>query len=156
MGKMLTGKPRESLIGLPIFAPFQRAPHHRDVESRSPAAPQINMAAANLKLIEETFTRLTSLPGVLGVLICTTDGIPIRTTFEPQLAIQYAALTLNVSQVARRTVKQLSHASYGEVEQDQKKASAGRRKRRCCGRRELFGRANELSRQAWVTLTLYV
>lgn len=85
------------------------------------------MAASSLKVIEETFKGLTSLPGVLGVLVCTTDGIPIRSTLDPQLAVQYVALTLNVSSVSRRAVKQLSHATYGEVQQqeEQRKADAG-------------------------------
>jgi Roadblock/LC7 domain len=86
------------------------------------------MVAANLKLLDDTFKRLSSVPGVLGVLVCTTDGVPIRTTLEPQIALQYAALTLNVSQVARRTVKQLSHATYGTEaaqQEDQKRAGSG-------------------------------
>jgi Roadblock/LC7 domain len=92
------------------------------------------MAAANLKFLTETFERLAGMPGVLGVVVCTTDGVPIRTTFEPQVALQYAALTLNVSQVARRAVKQLSHATYGTdaaQQEDQKKADTGG----CCSSR---------------------
>jgi predicted regulator of Ras-like GTPase activity (Roadblock/LC7/MglB family) len=92
------------------------------------------MAAANLKLLTETFERLAGMPGVLGVVVCTTDGVPIRTTFDPQVALQYASLTLNVSQVARRAVKQLSHATYGTdaaQQEDQKKADTGG----CCSSR---------------------
>ena len=96
------------------------------------------MEAASLKLLTETLERLTGMPGVLGVVVCTTDGVPIRTTFDLQVALQYAALTLNVSQVARRAVKQLSHATYGTdaaQQEDQKKADTGGCCRNCSSNR---------------------
>ena len=64
------------------------------------------------ELIEQTLGNLSRQPGVLGVLISNSEGVPIRTTLEPALAVQYAGLGLGVATVARRAVKQLGHAKH--------------------------------------------
>lgn len=79
----------------------------------------------SLAEVEKTVKNLSSQPGVLGVLILQADGIPIRSTLEPQLAKNYASLALAVTNVSRRAVKQLSHVTYRDEEADQKPKPAG-------------------------------
>lgn len=79
----------------------------------------------SLAEVEKTVKNLSSQPGVFGVVILQADGIPIRSTLEPQLAQNYASLALAVTNVSRRAVKQLSHVTYRDEEADQKPKPAG-------------------------------
>lgn len=62
---------------------------------------------ANLAAVEETFKRIQSHKGVIGVVIINSDGIPIRTTFDNDLTVQYAALVSQFTVKARGVVKNL-------------------------------------------------
>ena len=64
------------------------------------------------ELIERTLGSLSRQPGVLGVLVANSEGVPIRTTLDPAVAVQYAGLALGVASVARRAVKQLGHVKH--------------------------------------------
>ena len=58
--------------------------------------------------VEETVKRLASHKGVVGIAIVNGDGVPIRTTLEPELAQQYAALVSQLALKARHMVRELS------------------------------------------------
>jgi dynein light chain roadblock-type len=62
---------------------------------------------ADLAAVEETFKRIQSHKGVIGVVIINSDGIPIRTTFDNDLTVQYAALVSQFTVKARGVVKNL-------------------------------------------------
>jgi dynein light chain roadblock-type len=57
--------------------------------------------------VEETFKRLQSHKGVLGVLVLNADGISIRSTFDNDTTVQYAALVSQFTVKARGAVRQL-------------------------------------------------
>ena len=65
--------------------------------------------------IEETLDMLANSSGVLGVVLCTTEGIPIRDTF-PDLdrseAIRYAAIAASLCRDAKE-VAELSKEGGG-------------------------------------------
>ena len=42
--------------------------------------------------MEDTFKRINSHKGVEGIIVVSKDGIPIRTTLDPEITVQYAAL----------------------------------------------------------------
>ncbi|KAI8465555.1 MAG: flagellar outer dynein arm light chain 7 [Monoraphidium minutum] len=56
---------------------------------------------------EETFKRLQSHKGVLGVLAINADGIAIRSTFDNETTVQYAALVSQFTVKARGVVRAL-------------------------------------------------
>lgn len=58
--------------------------------------------------VEETVKRLASHKGVVGIAIVNGDGVPIRTTLEPELATQYAALVSQLVLKARFMVRELA------------------------------------------------
>ena len=66
---------------------------------------------SEISVVEETVKRLSSHKGVLGVLIVTCEGIPVRSTLDPTLSVQYAALACQFTASARRAVKELDHAA---------------------------------------------
>ena len=47
---------------------------------------------ADVSIVEETIKRISSHKGIVGVLIVNGDGIPIRSTLENSLSVQYAGL----------------------------------------------------------------
>jgi dynein light chain roadblock-type len=47
----------------------------------------------DIAAVDETFKRLQSHKGVLGAIVVNSEGIPIRTTFDNDLTVQYAALS---------------------------------------------------------------
>ncbi|GIL66164.1 hypothetical protein Vafri_19767 [Volvox africanus] len=57
--------------------------------------------------VDETFKRLQSHKGVLGIIVINADGIAIRTTFDNDLTVQYAALVSHFTVKARSAVKKL-------------------------------------------------
>jgi dynein light chain roadblock-type len=62
---------------------------------------------ADLAAVEETFKRLQSHKGVLGVIVINGDGIAIRTTFDNDVTVQYAALVSQFTVKTRRVVREL-------------------------------------------------
>lgn len=62
---------------------------------------------AELAAVEETFKRLQSHKGVIGVIIINSDGIAIRSTLDNELTVQYAALMSQFTVKARGVVKNL-------------------------------------------------
>eukprot|EP00877_Chromochloris_zofingiensis_P000752 jgi/Chrzof1/10678/Cz05g08100.t1 len=62
---------------------------------------------ADIAAVEETFKRIQSHKGVLGVVVINSDGIAIRTTFDNELTVQYAALVSQFTVKARGVVKNL-------------------------------------------------
>lgn len=59
--------------------------------------------------VDETFKRLQSHKGVQGVIVINSDGIAIRTTFDNDLTVQYAALVSHFTVKSRGVVKKLDH-----------------------------------------------
>ena len=57
--------------------------------------------------VEETMKRINSHKGVLGIIIVNNDGIPIRTTLDAQVTVQYAALVTHLASKARSVVRKL-------------------------------------------------
>jgi dynein light chain roadblock-type len=62
---------------------------------------------AEVAAVEETFKRLQSHRGVLGVLVLNADGIAIRSTMDSDATVQHAALASQFTVKARGVVKQL-------------------------------------------------
>lgn len=62
---------------------------------------------AELAAVEETFKRLQSHKGVIGVIIINADGIAIRSTLDNDLTTQYAALMSQFTVKARGVVRNL-------------------------------------------------
>lgn len=63
---------------------------------------------ADVAAVEETVKRLASHKGVVGIAIVNGDGVPIRTTLDPELATQYAALVSQLVLKARYMVRELA------------------------------------------------
>lgn len=57
--------------------------------------------------VEETVKRIQAHKGVTGVIIIDSNGIPIRTTMENTITVQYAGLMHQLTQKARRTIRDL-------------------------------------------------
>ena len=62
---------------------------------------------AELAAVEETFKRLQSHKGVIGVIIINSDGIAIRSTLDNDVTVQYAALISRFTVKARGVVRDL-------------------------------------------------
>jgi dynein light chain roadblock-type len=71
--------------------------------STDPFPPLLLFSA--LEEVSELVRRLSSHKGVVGVVIVNHDGIPIRTTLEPQIATQYCALLQHLALNARSLVQ---------------------------------------------------
>ncbi|KAF8282493.1 dynein light chain [Trypanosoma cruzi] len=70
------------------------------------------MAATGGGDIEELVKQITDHPGVQGLIIVNTEGIPIRHTFQEQsrpLAVQYCALFQSLAMKARTAVVELDN-----------------------------------------------
>ncbi|CBH16486.1 dynein light chain 2B, cytoplasmic, putative [Trypanosoma brucei gambiense DAL972] len=62
--------------------------------------------------IEELLKQITNHPGVQGIIIVNTDGIPIRHTFQEHsrlLAVQYSALFQSLAMKARNAVLEIDN-----------------------------------------------
>lgn len=57
--------------------------------------------------VEETFKRLQSHKGVLGIVVINSDGIAIRSTFENETTVHYAALVSHFTVKARSAIRKL-------------------------------------------------
>lgn len=66
---------------------------------------------SEISVVDATVQRLSSHKGVLGVLIITSKGLPIRSTLDATLSVQYAALACQFTASARRFIKELDHAA---------------------------------------------
>ncbi len=66
-----------------------------------------NGTMADIAAVEETFKRVQSHKGVLGVLVVNADGIAIRSTFDNDTTVAYASLVSFFTVKARGLVKQL-------------------------------------------------
>jgi dynein light chain roadblock-type len=58
---------------------------------------------------DDTFKRLIAYPGVYGVIIMNSDGIPIRSSLNPQLTITYVSLIHGFSSKARTVIKEMDN-----------------------------------------------
>ena len=65
---------------------------------------------SEISAVEETIKRLRSHKGVLGVMIIH-ESVPVRSTLDSALSVQYAALASQITATARRAVKELDHAA---------------------------------------------
>eukprot|EP00284_Hemiselmis_tepida_P013000 CAMPEP_0174915708 /NCGR_PEP_ID=MMETSP1355-20121228/1305_1 /TAXON_ID=464990 /ORGANISM="Hemiselmis tepida, Strain CCMP443" /LENGTH=102 /DNA_ID=CAMNT_0016160635 /DNA_START=16 /DNA_END=324 /DNA_ORIENTATION=- len=65
------------------------------------------MASGVPSEVEETLRRLQEHKGVKGVVIVNQDGIPIRTTLEQAVTVQYAGLITQLCSKARSAVREL-------------------------------------------------
>ncbi|KAM8861226.1 dynein light chain roadblock-type 2-like [Synchiropus picturatus] len=57
--------------------------------------------------VEDTLRRIESRKGVIGTLVVTADGFPIRSTLDNSTTVQYAGLLRQLTQLARSTVREL-------------------------------------------------
>ncbi|GFQ75010.1 dynein light chain roadblock-type 2 [Trichonephila clavata] len=61
--------------------------------------------------IDETFKRIQSHKGVLGIIVLNIDGIPIKSTMDNNSTIEYAGLITHLLDKARQTVKELDNTN---------------------------------------------
>lgn len=64
--------------------------------------------ALDVAAVDETFKRLQSHKGVIGMLILNADGIAIRSTFENDQTVHYAAQVSHFTAKTRSLVKKLN------------------------------------------------
>mmetsp|Transcript_37423 Transcript_37423/g.87521 ORF Transcript_37423/g.87521 Transcript_37423/m.87521 type:complete len:98 (-) Transcript_37423:218-511(-) len=57
--------------------------------------------------IEETLKRISSHKGIQGIVVVNNEGIPLRSTLEPEKTTHYAATVLQLAQKARSVVRDL-------------------------------------------------
>merc|ERR1712087_141282 len=57
--------------------------------------------------VEEMFKRLMTYKDVQGVMIINSEGLPIRTTFDNALTIQYAAQIQQLARKSQAAVREL-------------------------------------------------
>ena len=62
---------------------------------------------ADASAVEETFKRLQSHKGVIGVVVINADGIAIKSTFDNDVTVQYAALVSHFTTKSRSVVRKL-------------------------------------------------
>ena len=62
---------------------------------------------ADQSAVEETFKRLQSHKGVIGVVVINMDGIAIKSTFDNDVTVQYAALVSHFTNKSRSVVRHL-------------------------------------------------
>ncbi|ORZ40135.1 hypothetical protein BCR44DRAFT_50129 [Catenaria anguillulae PL171] len=67
-------------------------------------APAISRLASE---VEETLKRLSAHKGVQGIVIVNSEGIPIRSTLDNSLTVQYSALITQLASKARSVVRDL-------------------------------------------------
>lgn len=58
---------------------------------------------------DETFKKLIASPGVQGVLLINSEGIPIRTTFNNTLTTLYVSLIHGLTSKAKNCIKEMDH-----------------------------------------------
>ena len=62
--------------------------------------------------MEETIKRLQSHKGVQGIVVVNSEGIPIRSTLDNALTVQYSALITQLSAKAKSVVRDLDPQVY--------------------------------------------
>ena len=62
---------------------------------------------ADLTQVEETISRLAGHKGVVGIVIANSEGVPIRSTVDHDLAVQYAGLVSQLALKTRTVVREL-------------------------------------------------
>jgi dynein light chain roadblock-type len=60
----------------------------------------------DVALVEETVKRLSSYKGVVGVLIVNGEGIPVRSTMENDMSVQFGAMAAQLARQARGLVRE--------------------------------------------------
>lgn len=70
----------------------------------------------DVALVEETVKRLASHKGVVGIAIVNGDGVPIRTTLDPEVAVTYAALVSQLALKARHMVRELAEDGSDDLQ----------------------------------------
>eukprot|EP00898_Chlorokybus_atmophyticus_P006602 jgi/Chlat1/6943/Chrsp52S00519 len=68
-------------------------------------------SAAAAGEVEEALKRIASHRGVLGSVVVSSDGVPIRTTLDKAATVQHAALLTHLAHKARAVVRELSAAA---------------------------------------------
>lgn len=58
---------------------------------------------------EETFKRLSALPGVQGIIVMNSDGIPIRTTLAQSKTALYVGLIHSFVAKTKSAIKEIDH-----------------------------------------------
>jgi dynein light chain roadblock-type len=61
----------------------------------------------DIAAVDDTFKRIQSHKGVIGVCVINADGIAIKSTFENDLTVQYAALVSHFIAKSRSVVQKL-------------------------------------------------
>ncbi len=62
---------------------------------------------AEVAAVEDSLKRIQSHKGVLGTVVLNADGIAIRSTFDHETTVQYAALVSQFISKSRQVVKNL-------------------------------------------------
>ncbi|KAL5263132.1 dynein light chain roadblock-type 2-like [Bolinopsis microptera] len=57
--------------------------------------------------VEETIKRIQSHKGVIGIIVVSQDGIPIRTTLDNSTTVQYAGLIHELAIKAKSGVREI-------------------------------------------------
>ena len=71
---------------------------------------------SDVAAVEETVKRLSSHKGVVGIVIVNGDGVPIRTTLDQELAVQYAALVSQLTLKVRHMVRELAEDGADDLQ----------------------------------------
>ncbi|GJQ66738.1 Roadblock/LC7 domain [Popillia japonica] len=61
--------------------------------------------------VEETMKRIQSHKGVVGTIVVNSEGIPIKTTLDNTMTVQYAGLISSLVDKARSVVRDLDAAN---------------------------------------------
>ncbi|XP_042346215.1 dynein light chain roadblock-type 2-like [Plectropomus leopardus] len=65
------------------------------------------MAGTERAKVEETLKRIEAHKDVIGTIIVSAEGIPIRTTLDNATAVQYGGLLRNLTMMARSAVRDI-------------------------------------------------
>jgi hypothetical protein len=74
--------------------------------------------------VEDTFKRIQSHKGVEGIIVISNDGIPIRTTLDPEITVQYAALVTRFTEKSRSVLAQVN-GQVSERKRSEKRRGGG-------------------------------
>eukprot|EP00976_Prorocentrum_cordatum_P092092 1188790-Prorocentrum_minimum.AAC.1 len=103
--------------------------------------------------VEETMKRINSHKGVLGIIIVNNDGIPIRTTLDAQVTVQYAALVTHLASKARSVVRKLDEQNDLHFLRIRSKKHEIMERRRLTERRRLYFSNGRARGETWVRVT---
>lgn len=57
--------------------------------------------------MEEAFNRIKTHKGIKGILIVNTEGVPVRSTMNPEETLKYSGLISNLTNKASSVIKEL-------------------------------------------------